>query len=120
MVMPTYCYTSESGGKTIERSYSMGCAPSKVIVGGLVYWRDLRAEHQDQKSGDAWTNHWSLSMAAKTDAEAVEIAQKCAAAKVDLKFDDMLRIKVNSPGHQKRLAAAIFPGQNVRNLDTYY
>jgi hypothetical protein len=115
-----YCFTSECGQHTIEASYPMGHAPSKIARDGRYYWRDLRAEHTSQKSGDAWTNHWSLSMGARTPEDRVEIAEKCAAAGVSCQFDSIDRIKVDSAKHQRKLADAIFGKGKVRNLDSYY
>ena len=72
------------------------------------------------RAADAWVNHWSLSMGARTDEHAAEIAGKCARAKVPCEFDSMLRLKVNSASHQKKLANAIFGKGKVRNLNAYY
>ncbi len=72
------------------------------------------------RSGDAWTNHFSLSMGARTDEHAKEIGSKCAAAGVDCKFDQHLRLKVDSPRHQKQLADVIFGKGKVSNHDRYY
>lgn len=44
--MPTYCYTTEDGERTVERVFKMGKAPRKVFLkGGAWAFRDLRAEH---------------------------------------------------------------------------
>jgi len=119
--MPTYCYTNDENGKTIERQFAIkDDIPAEVRVGSRIFTRDLRAEHAGQRSGDAWTNHWSLSMGARTDEHAAEIARKCKRNKVDCRFDDHLLLKVNSPSHQRKLAAAIFGKGKVRNLDSYY
>lgn len=72
------------------------------------------------RAADAWANHYCLSMGARTPEHAAEIAEKCAAANVSCEFDKALNIRVTSASHQRRLAKAIFPGQNVVNRDSYY
>lgn len=68
-----------------------------------------------RKNVKPWRKHYSLSMGARTDEHAKEIKAKCAAAGVSCEFDKDLRLKVNSERHQKELAKAIFPEQNIRN-----
>lgn len=60
--MPTYIYTCESLGKSIEVQASMDDIPELVERDGEVFARDIRAEHCGQKSGDPWTDHESLAL----------------------------------------------------------
>ena len=71
------------------------------------------------RKGDIWKNHYSLSIGAPTDADAVEWAEKCKREKVSCNFDEHLRLKVNSLKHQQQLADAIFGKGKVRNLTRY-
>ena len=98
----------------------MGEAPETLEVAGVTLYRDFRAEHLGQKSGNPWTNHWSLSMGARTREHAAEIGEKCVAAGVSCQFDELLRIKVDGKKHQQRLADAIFGKGKVSNHDRYY
>jgi len=95
----------------------MGRAPSKVTANGTIYWRDLRAEHTEQRSGDAWTEHYSFGMGARTDRHAAEIGAKCAAAGLDCTFDSKLRLKVNSASHQRKLMKVVL-GPDYVNRDS--
>lgn len=54
--MPTYMYTSQAAGLTVERFYPVGKAPKKIRVetqpGVLrVFYRDIAAEHSGAKAG---------------------------------------------------------------------
>lgn len=81
--------------------------------------RNLKAAKSSPKGSKIWRKHYSLSIGAKTDEEALEIAAKCKAARVSCEFDKHLRLKVNSLRHQQDLADAIFGKGKVRNLDRY-
>lgn len=105
--MVTYCYSDLDGGPVWERNYPIGKAPATITVAGVTLQRDLCAEHKGQKSGDAWTDHWSMPMGAGTPQHAKEIAARCVAAGVDCKFqfDTCGPIEVKSRRHQKQLMA---------------
>lgn len=119
--MATFCYSDLEGGPVWEKQFPIGEAPPTITVAGVELKRDYRAEHGVARPvADPWVNHYSLSMGARTKGHAKEIAEKCRAAKVPCEFDQHLRLKVNSDSHQKQLAQAIFPGQNVRNFDGGY
>jgi hypothetical protein len=99
----------------------MGQAPDNVVTPeGFVLYRNIAAEHRGQRSGDPWTEHWSLSMAAPTAAHQQEVAANCQAAGVSCQFDKIGRLKVNSAKHQQQLADAIFGKGKVSNHDRYY
>lgn len=51
--MPIYCYTSAKG-KRIEELHPIGKAPKEVVKDGVVYDRDIQAEHSKQWTGDLW------------------------------------------------------------------
>ena len=82
----TYCYSDLDGGPTRERQFPMGTAPPTIEVAGITLQRDLKAEHSGQRSGDAWTEHFSMSMGARTPRHAKEIAARCREARVPVKF----------------------------------
>jgi hypothetical protein len=42
--MPYYCFT-DSEDNTISRFYAMGKAPKQIRLGGVVFRRNIRAEH---------------------------------------------------------------------------
>ena len=117
--MPTYCYTHEATSRTIEREARMSQIPKFVVEHGFLYHRDVRAEHAKQKSGDAWTEHWSLAMGGRTKAHEREIAGKLRAANLPCEFDSIGRLKVSSAKQQRAMAKAII-GPNGKNLDSYY
>ena len=118
--MSTYCYSDLNGGNMFEHRCPMGEAPPSITLAGVTLHRDIRAEHAHQKSGDAWTNHYCLSMGARTPEHAVEISEKCAAAHVSCEFDEQLNLRVAGRSHQKKLADAIFGKGKVINRDSYY
>lgn len=68
------------------------------------------------RTADPWVEHWSLSMGARTDEHASEIREKCHAANVPCSFDKMLRLKVDSTSHQRKLMRVL----KCHNLDSYY
>lgn len=102
-----YCFTNEARTETVERHYPMGRAPSRIRVKGAPFWRDLRAEHCGQCSGDAWTDHWSESMGARTAQHGREIAARClkAGVSVRFKYGGCGPIEVKSRRHQRQLLA---------------
>ena len=104
-VAMVYCYSNLDGGPVWERQYPMGAAPATIEVAGVTLQRDLKAEHSGQRSGDAWTEHFSQAMGARTPGHAKEIAARCRAAKVPVKFqfDTHGPIEVTSRRHQKQL-----------------
>jgi hypothetical protein len=105
----------------IERTFSMKeTIPDIIAVRGREYERDIAAEHAGRQSGDPWTNHWSLSIGARTDEHAVEIGMKCLAAKVECQFDKHLRLRVRSASHQRKLCDAIFGKGKIHNMDSYH
>lgn len=115
--MPTYCFSSKKG-KTIEREFSMAHIPERIYSGREVYERDLVAEHSDQKSGDCWTNHYSLGLGARTPRHAREIAAKCKRAGLSCDFDAHLRMRVTSKEHQRKLIPVVL-GKDYHNRDAY-
>lgn len=42
--MPRYCYKDPEGGEVIERHFSVGRAPKRVISEGRVFLRDFASE----------------------------------------------------------------------------
>lgn len=57
--MPTYCYTAEDDGETVERVFVMGKAPGKITLpGGRSAFRDYRAEQSGPHSSPGtWPQH---------------------------------------------------------------
>jgi hypothetical protein len=116
--MPTYCFTSESGRKTVERPFPCGKAPSRIRESGVTYWRDIAAEHSEkQPVADAWTKHYSFSMGARTERHEREIGTKCVAAGLDCQFDKHGRLRVNSASHQRKLMKVVL-GTDYVNKDS--
>lgn len=77
--------------------------------------------HRTRK-GEIWRKHWSESMGARTPQHGREVAARCMAAGVDVKFEHGTygRIKVNSRKHQKQLMPVVHAdvGRMV-NFDDY-
>lgn len=58
-----------------------------------------------ERNADAWVEHWSPAMGARTPQHGKEIAQRCLAAGLDVKFkfDDCGPLQVKKRSHQKAL-----------------
>lgn len=56
-MMAQYIYVSEAGDLKIERHYEAGRAPSKITVGGMVYWRVIDAFRREAE--ERWTSYGS-------------------------------------------------------------
>jgi hypothetical protein len=101
----------------------MGEAPDTLVIAGVPLHRDLRAEHGGQRSGDAWTEHYSLSMGARTPQHAREIAARCRAAgirNVKFQFGDRGPLEVKSRKDQKKLMKVAHADQGrMVNFDDY-
>jgi hypothetical protein len=61
--MPYYCFTDDQDN-TISRFYRMGKAPKQITLGGVIFKRDIRAEH-------AGTKHTPGNWPLKSDAAGV-------------------------------------------------
>jgi hypothetical protein len=115
--MPTYCYSDLQGGQIFEHAARMGQAPDTLVIAGVPLHRDLRAEHSGQRSGDAWTEHYSFSLGARTKRHEKELARKITEAGVGFSgFDRHGRLKVDNPRHQLKLAKVVL-GHDYVNKD---
>lgn len=100
----------------------MGKAPKTLTIAGVTLQRDYSAERGGQKSGDAWTDHWSEGMGARTPQHGREVAQRCMAAGLDVKFKygSFGPLEVKNRKHQKRLMEVAHADQGrMVNFDDY-
>lgn len=77
----------------------------------------------NDRIADAWVEHWSESMGARTPQHAREIAERCQAAGMtpEFKYGTHGPLKVNSTPHQRKLGRVAHADQGVmRNFDSYY
>lgn len=62
--MPQYVYTNEENGESVQRVYPMTRIPRTIRVKGLVYHRDIAAEHGGFKNtpGNWPQKSWSVGV----------------------------------------------------------
>jgi hypothetical protein len=98
--VPTYCYTSEDGTVTEERTFSIGKAP-RVVRGadGRLLVRDYKAEHPKQRYGDTYPLVSEALGVAESQAKQAEAHSR----------------KIGVPTHFDERGRAIFRSRKHRN-----
>jgi hypothetical protein len=96
--MPYYCFTDDQDN-TISRFYRMGKAPKQVKLGGVVFKRNIRAEH-------AGTKHTPGNWPLKSDAAGVHPNQ--------IKEAHAHSVKIGIPTQFTPDGRAIFTGRKHR------
>ena len=75
-----------------------------------------------ERIADAWVEHWSQSMGARTPQHGREIADRCRAVGLDVKFEFGThgRLKVDGRPHQKKLMPVAHADRGrMVNFDDY-
>ena len=88
--MTVYCFSDLEGGSVWERAYPMGKAPESITIAGVKLFRDIKAEHSGQRSGDAWTDYTSIT-------RGVPLPQMKAAQKLDAELGVPTDYEVRGP-----------------------
>lgn len=99
--MPTYCYSNDN--LTVEDVFPMGEAPKSVTRGGKLFFRDINAEHQGMRGGNAWPMY-SRSLGV-TPKHIPEAAADLAKAGIAADFNKQGRLKINDNGHRNQVMA---------------
>lgn len=112
--MATYCYTNDEH-LTVEKHFPVGTAPKTVEIGGVVFHRDIAAEHcgyQNVLPKNYPYYSASMGILPKQWNEFKALADKKG---VPLERDARGRVKVESPRHRKQLMRF----RQVRDFDGY-
>lgn len=105
--MPMYCYTDKEG-LTVERRYAMSeDIPERITVAGVVFNRDIQAEHRSMRGGERGWPRFSEAMGVMPDQVPDATRQLQAAGVRSVEFNSDGDLKVDSPQHQRQLARAL-------------
>lgn len=110
--MPTYCYTNDASGQTVERFFSMEKAPRRVRVAGKSFTRDIGAEHGAARGRRRGVKLWpqtSLAMGVAPSGIKARQAQLRARG-VHAEFSERGDCVVESNTHRNKLMKAMGVG----------